>query len=41
MGHYTPKEVILSEMKDAGYVLQREFDFLRKQHFLIFSAATG
>lgn len=34
--HYTPGELIKSEMKKAGYTLQREFDFLPKQHFLIF-----
>jgi len=36
-GHYTPAEVIKREMKEAGYVLQKEFDFLPKQYFLIFS----
>ena len=36
-GHYTPAEVIKREMKEAGYVLQREFDFLPKQYFLVFS----
>lgn len=36
-GHHTPKEVIQSEMKAAGYTLQNDFDFLPKQHFLIFS----
>ncbi len=36
-GHYTPAEVIKREMKEAGYHLQKEFDFLPKQYFLIFS----
>ncbi len=36
-GHYTPSDVITKEMKDAGYALQREFGFLTKQYFLIFS----
>jgi arsenite methyltransferase len=36
-GHHTPKEVILNEMKAAGYALHRDFDFLPRQHFLIFS----
>ena len=36
-GHYTPKEEIASEMKAAGYALQKDFDFLPRQHFLIFS----
>ena len=35
--HYTPGDVIKSEMKKAGYTLQQEFDFLPKQHFLVFS----
>lgn len=34
--HYTPGDVIKSEMKKAGYSLQQEFDFLPKQHFLVF-----
>ncbi len=38
-GHHTPKEVIQSEMKAAGYALQQEFDFLPRQHFMIFSIA--
>lgn len=36
-GHHTEKETILSEMKQAGYTLQKDFDFLPRQHFLIFS----
>ncbi|HEY3306790.1 MAG TPA: methyltransferase domain-containing protein [Candidatus Binatia bacterium] len=39
-GHHTAKEVIVSEMKQAGYALQRDFDFLPRQHFLIFAKAT-
>ena len=39
-GHHTPKEVILSEMKAAGYSLQHDFDFLPRQHFLIFAKGT-
>lgn len=35
--HHTPKEVIKKEMEQAGYRLEREFDFLPKQNFLIFS----
>lgn len=34
-GHYTPAEFIKREMDQAGYVLQREFDFLDRQSFLI------
>ncbi len=36
-GHYTAAGVIKKEMKEAGYNLQQEFDFLPKQSFLIFS----
>jgi ubiquinone/menaquinone biosynthesis C-methylase UbiE len=35
-GHSTPKETVLHEMEAAGYRLIREFDFLPKQHFLVF-----
>jgi arsenite methyltransferase len=35
--HYTPSEFIKREMEQAGYVLQREFDFLDRQSFLIFA----
>jgi ubiquinone/menaquinone biosynthesis C-methylase UbiE len=34
--HYTPSELIKREMEQAGYVLEREFDFLEKQSFLVF-----
>jgi arsenite methyltransferase len=33
--HYTPKEFIKREMEQAGYRLQRDFDFLDRQSFLI------
>lgn len=36
--HYTPGDVIKSEMKKAGYTLEEEFGFLPKQHLLVFSA---
>lgn len=36
-GHYTPSEQIKEEMTKAGYVLERELDFLPRQSFLIFS----
>jgi ubiquinone/menaquinone biosynthesis C-methylase UbiE len=32
-----PKEVIRGEMEAAGYRLQSEYDFLPRQHFLVFS----
>ncbi len=35
-GHATPKETVLRDMEAAGYRLIREFDFLPKQHFLVF-----
>ena len=34
--HYTPEEFIKREMDQAGYSLQREFNFLDRQSFLIF-----
>jgi len=36
-GHHTSAEEIRSEMEAAGFVLQRDYDFLSRQHFLIFS----
>ena len=35
--HYTPGDVIKSEMKNAGYILQEELGFLPRQHLLVFS----
>ena len=35
--HYVPKETIIQEMKNAGYVLEKEFDFLPEQHFTIYA----
>ncbi|MFQ5904191.1 MAG: class I SAM-dependent methyltransferase [Candidatus Binatia bacterium] len=35
--HYTPSDIIKREMKEAGYSFEREFDFLPKQYFLVFS----
>ncbi|HEY1266097.1 MAG TPA: methyltransferase domain-containing protein [Candidatus Binatia bacterium] len=39
VGHYTPKDVILREMKEAGYAVKEDYGFLPRQHFLIFSVA--
>lgn len=39
VGHYTPREDIKKEMEQAGYSLQRDFDFLDRQSFLIFAPA--
>jgi len=35
-GHYISKETIVQEMEEAGYVLEKEFDFLPEQHFTIY-----
>lgn len=40
-GHHTGGEVINMEMQKAGYRLEREFDFLPIQHFLIFSRSSS
>jgi len=36
IGHYTPSEVIQRELREAGYTLEAELDFLPNQVFLIF-----
>jgi len=36
-GHYVPKEALINEMKDAGYRLEKDLDFLPEQSFTIFS----
>lgn len=36
-GHYVLKKTIIQEMKDAGYSLKKEFDFLPEQYFTIYS----
>jgi ubiquinone/menaquinone biosynthesis C-methylase UbiE len=36
-GHYLPKETIMQEMEEAGYTVEKEFDFLPEQHFTIYS----
>jgi len=36
-GHYIPKETIVREMEEAGYLLEREFNFLPEQHFTIYA----
>jgi len=35
-GHYVSKETIVQEMEEAGYVLEKEFDFLPEQHFTVY-----
>jgi arsenite methyltransferase len=39
--HYTPSEFIKREMEQAGYKLQREFNFLDRQSFLVFEPKHG
>lgn len=39
LGHYTEPALIQREMAAAGYRLEREFDFLPKQSFLVFAPA--
>ncbi|RLF27473.1 MAG: methyltransferase type 11 [Thermoplasmata archaeon] len=36
-GHHIPKETIRQEMKEAEYMLTKEFDFLPEQHFTVYS----
>jgi len=36
-GHYVIKEIIVKEMEEAGYRLEKDFDFLPKQSFTIYS----
>jgi arsenite methyltransferase len=35
-GHYTDPDVIIQELSEAGYVLDRRLDFIERQSFLIF-----
>ncbi|MCR4441494.1 MAG: methyltransferase domain-containing protein [Peptococcaceae bacterium] len=35
-GHYVPKDTIVREMGEAGYVLEKEFDFLPEQNFTVY-----
>ena len=35
--HYIPKETIIQEMEEAGYLVEKEFDFLPEQHFTIYT----
>ncbi len=36
-GHHVAKEIIIQEMEEAGYSLEKDFDFLQEQHFTIYS----
>jgi len=35
-GHYVPQEIIAKEIEEAGYRVERKFDFLPEQSFTIF-----
>ena len=35
-GHYVPKEIIIKEMEESGYQLEKDWDFLPEQSFTIF-----
>ena len=39
--HYTPKQVIIDEMKAAGYRVEREVDVNDRQNFVIFATDGG
>jgi ubiquinone/menaquinone biosynthesis C-methylase UbiE len=41
MGHITPRELLLSEMAEAGYQVAEEFDFIDRQFFVIFRPAAA
>ncbi|MHC1605531.1 MAG: class I SAM-dependent methyltransferase [Candidatus Methanofastidiosia archaeon] len=36
-GHYVTKKIIVKEMSEAGYRVNKNFDFLQEQSFTIFS----
>jgi SAM-dependent methyltransferase len=38
-GHYVPKETLMAEMREAGYKMEKDLDFLPEQSFMIFSSA--
>lgn len=39
-GHYTPKKIIIKELKEVGFVLEKDGAFLKKQSFLIFKQSS-
>jgi ubiquinone/menaquinone biosynthesis C-methylase UbiE len=41
MGHFTPRDLLLREMAEAGYQVAEEFDFIDRQFFVIFRPAAG
>jgi ubiquinone/menaquinone biosynthesis C-methylase UbiE len=40
-GHLTPREVLVSEMAEAGYQVSEEFDFIDRQSFVVFRPEPG
>ena len=38
-GHYVPKQILIAEMKEARYRLEKDLNFLPEQSFVIFSLA--
>ncbi len=39
LGHSSTEEEIVRSLENAGYRLERSFDFLDRQWFFVFSAA--
>jgi roadblock/LC7 domain-containing protein len=39
-GHFVPKKIIVEEMKSAGYVKIKDFDFLPEHHFTVYNRKT-
>jgi len=37
-GHYVPREILVNEMKEAGYRLVKDLDFLPEQSFMIYAS---
>ena len=37
VGHYTEKDVLLEEMRQAGYQVEKDHDYLDRQSFVVFS----
>jgi len=36
LGHSTPRDVLVREMREAGYEISEEHDFIDRQSFVIF-----
>jgi ubiquinone/menaquinone biosynthesis C-methylase UbiE len=35
--HYVPKDLLIEEMRQAGYVMQKSYDLLSEQSFIVFT----